>query len=432
MNGSQKPYGTEIFEENEAEVRSYCRSFPTVFTVASGATLKDDKGDDYIDFLAGAGVLNYGHNNPAIKSKVMQYLMGDGIVHSLDMYTTAKHDFIETLYNVILKPRGLDYKVTFPGPTGTNAVETALKFARKATGRHNVIAFTNAFHGMTQGSLSLTGNRSSRSAAGVQLSGVTRMPFDGYLGEGIDTADYLDKVLADGSSGVDMPAAIIVETVQSEGGINVASFEWLKRLEDVARKHEVLFIIDDIQTGCGRTGKFFSFEDAGVTPDMVCLSKSIGGMGLPMSIVLFRPELDVLNPGQHNGTFRGHNLAFVAATAALDLWRDPTFENVVQANARTIRARLEAIVEKFPGNGAHVRGRGMMVGISWDDPSIASKVSKAGFARKLIIETCGSEGQVLKLLPPLTITEAELAKGLDALEAAVADIAGQSEYSDAA
>ena len=432
MNGTNKPYGTEIFEENEAEVRSYCRSFPTVFTVANGATLKDAEGEDYIDFLAGAGVLNYGHNNPSIKSKVMQYLMGDGIVHSLDMYTTAKHDFMETLYNVILKPRGMDYKVTFPGPTGTNAVETALKFARKATGRHNVIAFTNAFHGMTQGSLSLTGNRNSRTAAGVQLAGVTRMPFDGYLGEGIDTADYLDRVLSDGSSGVDMPAAIIVETVQSEGGINVASFEWLKRIEEVARKHDVLFIIDDIQTGCGRTGKFFSFEDAGVTPDLVCLSKSLGGMGLPMSLVLFRPDLDVLNPGQHNGTFRGHNLAFVAAAAALDLWRDPTFENVIQANARTIRERLEAIVEKFPGNGATVRGRGMMVGISWDDPSIASKVSKAGFARKLIIETCGAEGQVLKLLPPLTITEAELAKGLDALEAAVAEVAGATEYSDAA
>lgn len=432
MNGTNKPYGTEIFEENEAEVRSYCRSFPTVFTVANGATLKDAEGEDYIDFLAGAGVLNYGHNNPSIKSKVMQYLMGDGIVHSLDMYTTAKHDFMETLYNVILKPRGMDYKVTFPGPTGTNAVETALKFARKATGRHNVIAFTNAFHGMTQGSLSLTGNRNSRTAAGVQLAGVTRMPFDGYLGEGIDTADYLDRVLSDGSSGVDMPAAIIVETVQSEGGINVASFEWLKRIEEVARKHEVLFIIDDIQTGCGRTGKFFSFEDAGVTPDMVCLSKSLGGMGLPMSLVLFRPDLDVLSPGQHNGTFRGHNLAFVAAAAALDLWRDPTFENVIQANARTIRERLEAIVEKFPGNGATVRGRGMMVGISWDDASIASKVSKAGFARKLIIETCGAEGQVLKLLPPLTITEAELAKGLDALEAAVAEVAGATEYSDAA
>ena len=290
MSTPQKPYGTEIFEENEAEVRSYCRSFPTVFAVASGATLTDTAGTEYIDFLAGAGVMSYGHNNPSIKSKVMQYLMGDGMVHSLDMYTTAKHDFMETLYNVILKPRGMDYKVTFPGPTGTNAVETALKYARMATGRENVIAFTNAFHGMTQGSLSLTGNKSSRSAGGVTLSGVSRMPFDGYMGEGVDTAEYLDKMLSDGSSGIDAPAAIIVETVQSEGGLNVASFEWLRKIEQVARKHDVLFIIDDIQIGCGRSGKFFSFEDAGITPDIICLSKALGGMGLPMSLVLFRPR----------------------------------------------------------------------------------------------------------------------------------------------
>lgn len=432
MSTHQKPYGTEIFEENEAEVRSYCRSFPTVFAVASGATLTDTAGTEYIDFLAGAGVMSYGHNNPSIKSKVMQYLMGDGIVHSLDMYTTAKHDFMDTLYNVILKPRGMDYKVTFPGPTGTNAVETALKFARMATGRENVIAFTNAFHGMTQGSLSLTGNKSSRAAGGVTLSGVSRMPFDGYMGEGVDTAAYLDKMLSDGSSGIDAPAAIIVETVQSEGGLNVASFEWLRKIEQVARKHEVLFIIDDIQIGCGRSGKFFSFEDAGITPDIICLSKALGGMGLPMSLVLFRPELDVLTPGQHNGTFRGHNLAFVAAKAALDLWRDPTFENVIQTNARTIRERLESIVAKYSASSAHVRGRGMMIGISWDDASIASKVSKAAFARNLIVETCGAGGQVLKLLPPLTISPAELAKGLDALEAAVADIVGRSDISDAA
>ena len=432
MSTPQKPYGTEIFEQNEAEVRSYCRSFPTVFAVASGATLTDTEGKEYIDFLAGAGVMSYGHNNPAIKSKVMQYLMGDGLVHSLDMYTAAKHDFIDTLYSVILKPRGMDYKVTFPGPTGTNAVETALKIARKAAGRRNIIAFTNAFHGMTQGSLSLTGNRNSRGASNMTLTDVSRMPFDGYMGEGVDTAAYLDKVLSDNSSGVDMPAAIILETVQSEGGLNVASMEWLKRIAEVAKKHGVLFIADDIQIGCGRSGKFFSFEEAGIKPDIICLSKALGGMGLPMSLVLFRPELDVLAPGQHNGTFRGHNLAFVGAKAALDLWRDPTFENVVQANARTIRERLEKIVAKYGALGAHVRGRGMMLGIGWSDSSIASKVSKAAFARNLIVETCGAEGQVLKLLPPLNISEAELAKGLDALEAAVAEVVGTEGVSDAA
>lgn len=432
MTDVTKTYDAKLFEDKEAEVRSYCRSFPTVFKSAVGATLTDIKGGRYIDFLAGAGVMNYGHNHPGIKSKVVDYMMEDGLVHSLDMYTTAKHDFIETLDEVILKPRGLDYKVTFPGPTGTNAVETALKFARSATGRQGVVAFTNAFHGMTLGALALTGNRSSREAGGVILSGVSRMPFDGYAGADFCSADYLDKMLLDGSSGLDLPAAIIVETIQSEGGLNVASFGWLRKIAAVAKKHDVLFIIDDIQTGCGRTGTFFSFEDAGVVPDIVCLSKAIGGMGLPMSIVLFRPDLDVLKPGQHNGTFRGHNLAFVAAKAALDLWRDPVFESKIKETGAVIRRRLEQIVARFPIHGAHVRGRGMMLGIGWNDPEIASKVSKSAFGRQLIIETCGAEGQVLKLLPPLTITEAEVATGLDALEVAVAEIVRPMTYSDAA
>jgi diaminobutyrate-2-oxoglutarate transaminase len=432
MTDTVKTYDSTIFDQNEANVRSYCRSFPTVFASAVGATLKDTAGHAYIDFLAGAGVLSYGHNHPEIKSKVVEYLLADGVVHSLDMYTTAKHDFVEALYETILKPRNLDYKVTFPGPTGTNAVETALKYARTATGRQGVVAFTNAFHGMTQGALSLTGNRSSREGAGILLSGVTRMPFDGYGGEGFDTADYLDKMLCDGSSGLDLPAAIIVETVQSEGGINVASFAWLRKVAAIARKHGIIFIIDDIQTGCGRTGRFFSFEDAGVVPDMVCLSKAIGGMGLPMSIVLFRPDLDVLTPGQHNGTFRGHNLAFVAAKAAIDLWADPAFERKVQDTAAVVRERLERIVGAFPEHGAHVRGRGLMIAIGWSDASIAGAVSKAAFERGVIVETCGADDQVLKLLPPLTISDAELASGLDALEAAVAEVLGAAHYSDAA
>lgn len=424
MTENRKTYSAVPFERREAEVRSYCRSFPTIFKSAIGATLTDSEGREFVDFLAGAGTLNYGHNNPAIKGKVVEYLQSDGIVHALDMYTEAKHDFIETFEEVILEPRGLDYKIAFPGPTGTNAVETALKIARLATGRQNVVAFTNAFHGMTQGSLALTGNRKSRTGGGLLPVGVTRMPFDGYLGDGLDTADYLDKMLSDASSGMDLPAAVIVETVQSEGGINVASFGWLKKIADVTRKHGALLIVDDIQTGNGRMGTFFSFEEAGIVPDIVTMSKAVGGMGLPMALVLFRPDLDVLSPGQHNGTFRGHNLAFVAAKAAIDLWRDPLFVTRVRTNAATVHARLMKIVAMFPGQGAHVRGRGLMLGISWDDKAIASRVSKAAFQNGLIVETCGSEDQVLKLLPPLVMSQAEMEGGLSSLEAAVAEIVG--------
>lgn len=412
---------TLIFEQLEAEVRSYCRSFPTVFKQGRGASLTDENGRTFIDLLAGAGALNYGHNHPDIKRAVVDYLMQDGVVHALDMYTVAKRNFISQVHDVILKPRGLDYKMTFPAPTGTNAVETAMKIARRKTGRQNIIAFTNGFHGMTAGALAASATRKKRAGAGLPLSGVTRMPYEGYA-EGLDSAQLLEQMLADDGGGIDAPAAIIVETVQAEGGLNTASAEWLQAVERIARANGALFIVDDIQTGCGRMGTFFSFETMGVTPDIVCLSKAIGGMGLPMALVLFKPEHDVLKPGEHNGTFRGHNLAFVAAAAALELWRDEHFAVSIQAKAALVRSRLEKIVTRFPMEGAHVRGRGLMIGIGWLDASIASAVSHAAFDLGVIAETTGSSDQVLKLLPPLVISETELAAGLDGIEEAVARV----------
>jgi diaminobutyrate-2-oxoglutarate transaminase len=409
---------TQVFEKHEARVRSYCRSFPAVFQRGIGATLTDENGQTYIDFLAGAGTLNYGHNNPDIKRAVMEYLSDDGVIHALDMYTVAKRSFLQTLNEVILVPRELDYKVTFPAPTGTNAVETAMKIARRATGRQNIIAFTNGFHGMTAGALAASATRKKRAGAGLPLSGVTRMPYENYF-DGLDSAALLDQILSDDGGGVDAPAAIILETVQAEGGLNAASATWLRALAAVAKSHGALLIVDDIQTGCGRTGTFFSFEGLGFTPDIVCLSKAIGGMGLPMALVLFKPEFDILQPGEHNGTFRGHNLAFVAATAALELWRDPAFGSMIQARGDQIRSRLEAIVARYPSRGAHVRGRGMMLGIGWDDSAIASEVSREAFQCGVIAETTGSSDQVLKLLPPLIIADSELARGLDAIERAV-------------
>ena len=411
----------QIFEVMEAEVRSYCRNFPVVFSKGRNATLTDDSGRDYIDMLAGAGVLNYGHNTPAIRQAVVDYLMQDGVAHALDMYTVAKRDFLTALRDIILAPRGLDYKVTFPGPTGTNAVETAFKFARRATGRQNVIAFTNGFHGMTLGALAASATGSKRGGAGVALANVTRVPYDNYVRD-LDSAAYLDTLLSDSGSGIDAPAAIIVETVQAEGGLNTASAEWLRSIAAVARRHGALLIVDDIQTGCGRTGTFFSFEDMGFTPDMVCLSKAIGGIGMPMSLLLMRPELDVLKPGEHNGTFRGNNLAFVAATAALEFWRDPQFAAGLALKADEIHGCLSELARRYSAAGAHVRGRGLMLGLGWDNPEIAAQVSKCAFENGLIVETTGANDQVLKLLPPLTITEDELRRGLEALVTSVDEV----------
>ena len=419
------PAERDLFLDVESSVRSYCRSFPAVFATSQGATIVDTEGRRYIDFLAGAGTLNYGHNPSHIKNRVIEYLAADGITHALDLHTSAKHDFIKALYDVILDPRGLDYKIAFPGPTGANAVELALKIARLATGRQNVVAFTNAYHGMSQGALAISGTKSKRAGAGMPLSGATRMPYDGYLGGGCDTAELLDRMLQDPGSGLDAPAAIILETVQGEGGLNVASPSWLQRVSQIAKQHGIVLIVDDIQAGCGRTGTFFSFETTPVVPDVVCLSKAIGGMGMPLSVVLLRAELDVLAPGQHNGTFRGNNLAFVAGAAALDLWRDPAFEQRIAETAKTVRARLEAIVEQFPDHGAHVRGRGLLIGIGWDDDTIAGRVSQEAYQRGVMIETSGAKGQVLKLMPPLTISAVELSAGLQVIQDAVATVVGK-------
>lgn len=316
----------QTFESLESNVRSYSRNFPTVFEKSKGYKLWDTNGNEYIDFFSGAGALNYGHNNNQMKEILIDYLKNDGIIHSLDMGTVARGNFLEKFKEKILIPRKLDYKIMFPGPTGTNSVESALKIARKVKKRTNIISFSNAFHGMTLGSLSLTGNSQKRKGAGIPLNNVTIMPYDNYV-EGYNSIDYLTKFLSDTSSGVDFPAAIILETVQGEGGLNVASNEWLKNIADICRKFDILLIIDDIQAGCGRTGTFFSFEPSGIVPDIVCLSKSISGIGLPMAITLIKPEYDIWSPGEHNGTFRGNNLAFIAASEALEYWDDQNFLN---------------------------------------------------------------------------------------------------------
>lgn len=416
--------GLETFQRLESEVRGYCRSFPTVFTRAQGACLFDTHGDRYIDFLSGAGTLNYGHNNPAIKKDVMAYLETDGLIHGLDMASRAKQIFLETFEEVILKPREFEYKVQFPGPTGTNAVEAAFKLARKATGRTNIVSFTNGFHGVSLGSLAATGNAHFRDASGISLPETTFMPYDGYLGDGVDTLDYFERALEDRSSGLDHPAAVVVETVQGEGGLNAASFAWLRRLERICDDNDIILIVDDIQAGCGRTGTFFSFEGAGINPGIVTLSKSLSGYGLPMSIVLMRPDLDVWDPSEHNGTFRGNNLAFVSATSALKkYWRSDDFMLEIAKKGRRIRERLGEWAARYPKLFTEVRGRGMMRGIVCDPPEAASDIGRHAFEKGLIIETSGAQGEVVKILAPLTIGEPTLEKGLDILEASIKEVA---------
>lgn len=408
----------KIFDRMESQVRGYIRSFPVIFKRAKGSVLIDEDNKEYIDFFSGAGTLNYGHNNPLLKQKLIEYLESDGVVHGLDMATTAKKYFLETFERVLLKPRGWQYTLQFTGPTGTNAVEAALKLARQVKGRSNVVSFTHGFHGVSGGSLAVTANAKFRGAAGFPLANTTFMPYDGYMGPDVNTIAYFERMLEDTSSGLDKPAAVIVETVQGEGGVNVASRNWLKELERLCRQHDMLLIVDDIQVGCGRTGNFFSFDSLGIRPDIITLSKSLSGFGLPMSLVLMKPELDIWKPGAHSGTFRGNNLAFVTAAQALDsYWADASFAGAIQRKERLVRDWLENIVHSYPRAGLSVRGRGLIQGLVVPPGhDMANRIAKAAFEEGVVIETSGAQDEVLKVLPALTIEDDQLMRGLEIIE----------------
>lgn len=406
-----------IFSELESSVQSYARKFPALFDRAVGATLFDANGREYLDFLAGAGALNYGHNHPVLKSALLEYLQADRITHGLDLHTSAKAEFLNKFKAHILLPRNMDYRVQFTGPTGTNAVEAALKLARKATGRQNIVCFTNGFHGVSLGSLAATGNETLRAAAGIPMPGTVRMPYDNYFGEATNTAVWLEKLVSDHSSGLELPAAIILETVQGEGGLNVASKEWLIDLQNVCRRHDILLIVDDIQAGCGRTGTFFSFEPFGLDPDIVTLSKSLSGYGLPLAVLLHKPRLDIWSPGEHSGTFRGNNHAFITAAAALEhFWHNPDFQEEITYKGVYVTERLQSMAGQFDFK---VKGRGMMQGIEGPSTEMVNDIVNLAFKEGLIIETGGPDDRVLKCFAPLTISHDELKTGLDILEAAI-------------
>jgi diaminobutyrate-2-oxoglutarate transaminase len=416
---------TTVFEELESEVRSYCRAWPVVFDRAQGSWLYDEDGRPYLDFFAGAGTLNYGHNDPVLKRALLSYLSSDRVIHSLDMYTVAKREFLESFEELVLAPRGLDYRIQFPGPAGTNAVEAALKLARKVTGRTRVICYSNAFHGTSLGSLAVTANPHHRGAAGIPLEHVIRLPFDQGGGDLAPDLALLELLLAE--PGAELPAAVILETVQGEGGVNVARDEWLRGVAALCRRVDVQLIVDDVQMGCGRTGPFFSFEPAGIEPDIVCLSKSISGYGMPMALTLIRPELDVWKPGEHNGTFRGFNLAMVTGKAALErYWCDDELELRTLAGGRRIAAALSGIAARGPAGAMEARGRGLVHGLAFADERLAERVAAGAFARGLLVERAGPQDEVVKLLPPLTVTDDELELGLAALTASVDEALSRS------
>jgi diaminobutyrate-2-oxoglutarate transaminase len=417
----------DVFQERESNVRSYCRSFPAVFARAKGSLVYSESGEEYIDFFAAAGSLNYGHNNDYIKRRVLAYLEADGIIHTLDLHTKAKREFLESFSREVLAPRGLDYKVQFCGPTGTNAVEAALKLARKVKKRSSIFAFMGGYHGMSLGSLAATGNLDKRAGAGLPLGNVVFLPYPvmppSYpAAPAWDSLAYMEAILNDTHSGIERPAAVLLETVQAEGGVYVAPAEWLRGLRKLCDRHDLLLICDDIQVGCGRTGPFFSFERAGIVPDLVTLSKSISGYGGPLALLLLHKDLDVWQPGEHNGTFRGYQLAIVGATAALEYRK--------QSNLEREQAQKETFLASFLAEGIRplcekieTRGVGMIWGIDLgrheQAPVLAQKIAARCFELGLIIERVGRQDTVLKIMPPLTTEMHVLVKGCSLLKQAI-------------
>lgn len=409
-----------IFEQRESDIRAYCRVYPVVFDKADNARQTDENGKQYIDFFAGAGVLNFGHNNKRMKQAIIDYLQADGVLHSLDLHTTAKRKFMERFTQVVLEPRNMPHKMQFMGPTGTNAVEAALKIARRATGRRQVVAFAHGFHGMTLGSLACTANSYFRGASGVPLENVVHYPFgcevpcqSCEMGCGTEVLDQLAAQYADSSSGVEPPAAFLVEAIQAEGGVNVASKTWLQKLAKLAKSIGSLLIVDDIQVGVGRTGSFFSFDDYDIEPDVICLAKGVGGIGTPLAMNLVTPEVDRhWSPGEHTGTFRGQNLSFVAGYEALSYFENDELMDEVKVKTDQIRSAIDPL-EKYPQ--VQIRGKGMIVGLDVSSGELATDILKQCFEKGLLITACGTGGRVLKIIPPLTIPAEDLAEGLDIL-----------------
>lgn len=408
------------FESYESDIRAYSRAYPAVFVTGDNARQTDENGKEYIDFYAGAGVLNFGHNNPKMTAAMVDYLQSGGVIHTLDMMTPPKREFIKAFVETILRPKNMDYKLQFMGPTGTNAVEAALKLARKVTGRENVVAFTQGFHGMTLGALACTANQYFRQAAGVSLENVSRCPFETHAGGGVETIETLRAMYNNSSSGAEVPAAFIVETVQAEGGVNVASPEWMQALQALAKEIGALLIIDDIQAGCGRTGNYFSFEDLGVEPDIITLAKGIGGMGTPMAMNLVKPKFDrYWQPGEHTGTFRGQNLSFIAGREALRYFEDDDLMSKTRDKGEVMRKALQDIADSYTEKGFEVRGKGMMQALDVHDGALSKAIAKDCFENGMLFGPCGIGGEVMKFIPPLTIPDEDLDKGLTILKEAV-------------
>jgi diaminobutyrate-2-oxoglutarate transaminase len=404
------------FETLESNVRSYCRRWPAVFASSFGSHITDVNAVTYLDFFAGAGALSYGHNNPVLVDVAIDHLRHHRLLHSLDTFTPEKRDWLETLSSLILEPRGLDHIVQTVGPTGATAVEAALQLAQNITGARGVIGYAGGYHGMTYRTASVSDSMLPRSVVS-HVKDFIALPFVETMTQ-VDL-DLLDSTLENGVDGEKI-GAILLESVQGEGGARPFDPAYLAHIRSLATKHKVLVIADEVQAGVGRTGPFFSFEGSGLDPDIICLSKSISGLGLPMALNLVRRSLDAWSPGEFTGTFRGNNLAFATSSAMLrTYWQTPDFETHTLAKAEIVSSALDRLVRVYGAGRFTTRGQGLLRGLDLGSTELANSVAVHAFESQLIVETCGHEDTVVKLLMPLTTSNEDLTTGLEVLEKAL-------------
>ena len=433
-------------EETESNARSYPRKFPLALQKAKGSWVEDVEGNRYLDFLCGAGTLALGHNDKEVNEAMIELITSDSPLHTLDLTTPTKDTFVETLRNLLPESLRKNSKIQFCSPSGTDAVDAAIKLCKTATGRNTIISFTGAYHGMGHGALSLTGNLAAKAPISNLMGGVQFFPYPySYrcpFGLGGDAgaraaSAFFERMLKDPESGVPLPAAVILEAIQGEGGVIPAPVEFLKTVRRVTKELNIPLIADEIQCGIGRSGRFFAFEYADIVPDVILCSKAVGG-SQPLAVVVYDKKLDLWKPGAHAGTFRGNQLAMKAGTVLLKKVGTEDFLAEVRRKGDYLRSKLEELKKNVHIIG-DVRGKGLMMGIEMVDPNarpdslgslpasgeICAEVQKECFKNKLIMEKGGRNGSVMRCLCALTVTDSEIDQMISIFSAAVKKIDSQ-------
>jgi len=425
--------GIELMNNIESGARTYASTFQTVFDRGAGVRMRDQSGREIIDCLACAGALPLGHNHPEIREALIEFINSGHVQQVLDLTTPAKVEFTRELYSLLPREWARQAKIQFCSPSGSDAVEAAMKLTRFATQRYPIIAFHGAYHGMTSGALAAMGNTGPKCGTGMAVNGVHFAPYPyryrcPFGTDGSQTDDlsiqYLSTILNDPESGITKPAAVIVEIVQGEGGCIPASDRWLRELRKLTQEQDIPLVIDEVQTGFARTGAMFAFERAGILPDVLILSKAVGG-GFPLAVIVYDQSLDLWPRGMHVGTFRGNQIAMVAGKVTMEILERDRIAHHATEMGKELSNGLSELARLHSELG-DIRGRGLMLGVEVIDPftgcrngALAREIRQAAFENGLLIEAGGRDGAVIRFLPPLIITRGDIEAILDRLDSAI-------------